>query len=79
MTNHAFAVVLVCTLFSAALADAQDDVANQLEKAKTAYFASEEDFDESINDWFDSQEQRARKRGDRDSVIKIKSARKAFA
>lgn len=58
---------------------AQDRYSTAMDLAKTRFFEAETAFDLEIRDWLDKQEERARKRGDRDSVLDVKSKRDAYA
>lgn len=55
-----------------------DDIDAKLKDARESYLASEAEFERKLLDWFDSQEKRARNRGDSDAVLTIKVERKKY-
>ena len=56
----------------------QDTTAKDLHQSRERFNKAEAEFGEGIRTWLDSLESKARSRGDRGSVVKIKSIRESF-
>ncbi|WP_417740611.1 3-keto-disaccharide hydrolase [Rosistilla oblonga] len=79
MSKFTLLANLFSLAFCAACVNAQDTHSAAISAAKSQYFAAEGEYDQRIRDWFDSQETRARARGDRDAVVSIKSMRTEYS
>ena len=78
MSKFTLLFSLFILTFCAVYVNAQDTHSAAISDAKNRFFAAEAEYDQRIRDWFDSQEKRARDRGDRDAVVSIKSMRTAY-
>ena len=63
--------------FSYGLAHA-DKIDGRLSAARKVFFASQAEFRNSMLEWFDSREKRARKKGDRAAVVALLAEREEF-
>ena len=77
MNQMSLLASIVCLILQVELVYA-DEFNSKLDDARKSYFTSEKHFEQKLLDWFDSQEKRARSRGDRDAVLESKSERKEY-
>jgi len=79
MNTQHYLLAIVLLAFPGGRIFAQDKHNDAMAKGKAKYFEAEAEYDHKIRDWFDNEEKRARDRGDRDTVVTLKSKRDAYA